>query len=132
MFNIPKLFKKLFNYLERRNVYLHKNNLSNKILTCLFPILPNLSSTISKSLFKNEKFNLWPNLNDNLLKQDKIVLPIQVQGKLVTTIDTKKGYLEEDILKSIYQLDKIKNKIKNKKILKVINVQDKIINIIIG
>ena len=122
----------LFNYLERRNVYLHKNDLSYKILTCLFPILPNLSALISKSLFKNEKFNLWPNLNDDLLKQDEIVLPIQVQGKLVTTIDTKKGYLEEDILKSIYQLDKIKNKIENKKILKVINVQDKIINIIIG
>ena len=39
--------------------------------------------------------------------------------------------IEEDILKSIYEIDKIKNKILDRKvILKVINVQDKIINII--
>ena len=48
----------------------------------------------------------------------------------LTTIDTNKGYSEEEILKSIYKLGKIKNKISDKKILKVINVQDKIINII--
>ena len=41
-----------------------------------------------------------------------------------------KGYKEKDILNSIYQLDKIKNKIANKEVLRVINVQDKIINII--
>ena len=33
-------------------------------------------------------------------------------------------------LKSIYEIDKIKNKILDRKVLKVINVQDKIINII--
>ena len=48
----------------------------------------------------------------------------------MTTIDTVKGYKESEILKEIYKLDKIKNKIINKKIVKVINVQDKIINII--
>ena len=38
--------------------------------------------------------------------------------------------LEKDILKSIYQIDKIKSKIHDRKVIKVINVQDKIINII--
>ena len=76
------------------------------------------------------QFEIWPNVKKGLLYQDKIVLPIQVQGKLVTTIDTKKGYIEKDILKIIYQLDKVKNKIQDKKVIKVINVQDKIINII--
>ncbi len=122
----------LFNYLEKRKVYLSDSELSNKILTCLFPILPSLSTSISRKLFKTEQFKLWPSINDDLLHQDKIVLPVQVQGKLVTTIDTERGYKEKDILKSIYEFDKIKNKIRNKKILKVINVQDKIINIIIS
>ena len=65
-----------------------------------------------------------------LLKEEDINLPIQVKGKFVTTIETNKGYKQEDILKTIYQLTKIKSKIENKKIIKVINVQDKIINII--
>jgi leucyl-tRNA synthetase len=120
----------LFNYLEKTKSYLHDSDMSKKILTCIFPIVPKLSMSINDKLFKSNSIDTWPKINLNLLIDDKITLPVQVQGKLVTTIDTNKGYLEEEILKSIYKLSKIKNKISDKKILKVINVQDKIINII--
>ena len=120
----------LFNYLEKTKTFLHSNPLSKKILTCIFPILPKLASSINQSLFNSKDFSSWPEVNLDLLKEDKIVLPIQVKGKLVVTIDTEKGYSQEVILKSVYQLDKIRNKISDKKIIKVINVQDKIINII--
>ena len=83
-----------------------------------------------KELFGEENITSWPNVDEQLLIDDEINLPIQVKGKLVTTINTKKGYDEGKILDSIYKLDKIKNKIENKKIIRVINVQDKIINII--
>ena len=59
-----------------------------------------------------------------------INLPVQIHGKLITTIKTEKGYEEEDILKSIYEIEKVKNKILGRKVIKIINVQDKIINII--
>ena len=59
-----------------------------------------------------------------------VELPIQIKGKLASTLKTKKGYQEADIMKLIYQIDKIKVKIGDKKVIKVINVQDKIINII--
>ena len=83
-------------------------------------------------MFKSDNIEKWPDINEDLLIENKIKLPIQIHGKLVTTIDTTKGYSEKEILKTIYQLDKIKNKIQNKKVTKVINVQDKIINIIIN
>ena len=121
----------LFNFLEKNKIYLNNNFLSKRVLVCLFPILPKLSSSINKSLFKSKNFDKWPEINHDLIVENNINLPIQIQGKLVTTIKAKKGYNEKDILKSIYQLDKIKNKINNRKIVKVINVQDKIINIII-
>ena len=120
----------LFNYLEKTKTFLHSSPLSKKILTCIFPILPRLAISINQSLFNSKNFLQWPDINLDLLIEDKIILPIQIQGKLVTTIDTEKGYSQEEILKSIYQLDKIRNKISDKKIIKVINVQDKIINII--
>ena len=122
----------LFNYLEKKNIYLYDSNLSKRIITCLFPIVPNLSLYLNESLFKSKKFDNWPSVNEKLLIENKIKLPIQIHGKLVTTINTTKGYSEEEILRSIYQLDKIKNKIQDKKVTKVINVQDKIINIIIN
>ncbi len=120
----------LFNFLERKNIYLYNHYLSKKILTCLFPIMPNLSISLNKLIFNSDSFDTWPIVDLELLKENEIRLPVQIQGKLVTTIDTVKGYKENEILKEIYKLDKIKNKIVNKKIVKVINVQDKIINII--
>ena len=33
----------LFNYLEKNKIYLSNNELSNKIIICIFPILPKLS-----------------------------------------------------------------------------------------
>ena len=72
----------------------------------------------------------WPDVNHKLLEEEEIELPIQIKGKLASTLKTKKGYQEDDIMKLIYQIDKIKAKINGKKVIKVINVQDKIINII--
>ena len=122
----------LFNYLEKEKVYLANNKLSNKIIICLFPILPKLSTSLNKYLFSSSNFNEWPTIRDDLLIEDNINLPIQVQGKLITTVQTKKGYDENVILDTIYKLNKVKNKVQGKKIIKVINVQDKIINILIS
>ena len=121
----------LFNYLEKSKIYLGDSNYSKKILICLFPIIPDLSSKLYKKLFADNlnKMN-WPDINYKLLEEEAIELPIQVKGKLTSTIKTKKGYQENDIMKLIYQIDKIKAKIEGKEVIKIINVQDKIINII--
>ena len=95
--------------------------------------MPRLSLEIYENLF-NEKLNhnLWPNVDMALLEESEITLPIQINGKMISTINTKKDYNQDDLLKLICNIDKVKNKIRDKKILKVINVQNKIINIIIN
>ncbi len=123
----------LFNHLEKSKIFLGNSHLSKKVLICLFPIIPNLSSRLFRELFdENIQMSNWPQINHKLLEDDQIELPIQINGKLNSTIKTHKGYQESDLLKLVYQIDKIKAKIDNKKIIKVINVQDKIINIIIN
>ena len=121
----------LLNYLEKNNIYLGENELSKKILICLFPIIPGGSSNLFKKLFKMKISDLaWPDVDQSLIEDNEINLPIQIKGKLVSTIDTKKGYNEKDLLVKIYNIEKINKKINGKKIIKIINVQDKIINII--
>ena len=121
----------LLNFLEKSKIYLNDNELSKKILICMSPIIPDLSKKLFQNLFDEEiKYSKWPPINRSLLESDKIKLPIQIKGKLAIVINITKGYDLDSLLKSVYQLDKVKNKIQNKKILKVINVQDKIINII--
>ena len=119
------------NYLEKNKTYIGENELSKKVLICLFPIIPRLTTALSKKLFNVEISDLyWPEINKNLIEESEINLPIQIKGKLISTINTKKGYNEKDLLEKIYKIEKINNKINGKKILRVINVQDKIINII--
>ena len=121
----------LVNFLEKNKVYLGENELSKKVLICLFPVIPKLSSSLSKYLFNIEISSLlWPKINENLIEENEITLPIQIKGKLISTINTEKGYNEKDLLEKIYKIEKINNKISGKKIVRVINVQDKIINII--
>ena len=81
-------------------------------------------------MFDIEISIFWPKVDESLIEEDEINLPIQIKGKLISTINTKKGYNEKDILEKIYKIEKINNKIIGKKIIRVINVQDKIINII--
>ena len=50
--------------------------------------------------------------------------------KLFTTIETKKDYNEDELLVDILKIDKVNHKLSGKNIMKVINVQNKIINII--
>jgi len=122
----------LFNHLEKNKIYLFNHELSKKILICIYPIIPATSSDIYKKLFDADvSANQWPNIDKSLIEDNEINLPIQIMGKFVTTISTVKDYNEEEILKSIFLLDKIKSKIGGKEVKKVINVQNKIINIII-
>ena len=121
----------LFNYLEKERVYLQNSEISKKILICLYPVIPNMVLNLYMDLFNSKNVGNWPKINNELLIETTINLPIQIQGKLITTINTEKGYAEKEILKSIYKMEKIQNKIQNRKVIKVINVQDKIINIII-
>ena len=121
----------LLNYLEKKSCYLNDNELSKKVLICLYPIIPGLSLALSKKLFNLEAEELlWPKVNQTLIEEHEINLPIQIKGKLISTIDTKKGYNEKELLEKIYSIEKINKRISGKKIIKVINVQDKIINII--
>ena len=121
----------LLNFLEKNKIFLGKNELSKKVLVCLFPIIPNLSSALSKKLYNIEISTLhWPKINKKLIEENEINLPIQIKGKFISTINTKKGYNEKDLLEKIYKIEKVNNRINGKKIIRVINVQDKIINII--
>jgi len=122
----------LFNFLEKNGIYLGDSEISRKILICIFPLMPSLSAKIFKSLY-NEKIEIsnWPKINLKLLESEDIILPVQICGKLVTTIKTKKNYKEEQLIKEIYSLDKVKKRLIDKEVKKIINVQDKIINIII-
>ena len=123
----------LFNYLEKNKIYLSNDPLSEKIIVGLFPIVPSLATSIYKKIFMGSIIQLrWPSVDSKILVSSDLKLPIQINGKLVGFVETTKGYLENDILLQLQQIDKIKTKMEKGNIRKIINVQDKIINLIIS
>ncbi len=122
----------LLNYLEKNKIKLSHTNWGGLILVCLFPIMPDLANKIHKNIFDTEvNKSSWPSVSKKDIKLDEIILPIQINGKLVAKIKIKNDYSLEEAMKSLYQLEKINARIQKKDVKKTIHVQNKIINIII-
>ena len=120
----------LFNYMEKNQTDIH-NDLGKKILICLYPLFPSFIDKIFTQLFEDkiEKYN-WPEIDKSFIKEKNIDLPIQINGKFVTTYQTQIDYEINDIYDNLINISKVSEKIKNKRLVKKINVQNKIINLI--
>ncbi len=120
----------LFNYMEKNEINI-KNDLGEKILICLYPLFPSFINKIFTLLFEDKIENYkWPEIDKSFIKEKNIDLPIQINGKFVTTYQTQIDYEINDIYDNLINISKVSEKIKNKKLVKKINVQNKIINLI--
>ena len=100
-----------------------------KILITMIPIIPHFSNECLNILNTN-KFN-WPRYDKSLIKEEKINIVIQVNGKKRGLILTEPNITEEklfDIIKNDFRFTKY---IQNKNIQRKIFVKDKLINLII-
>lgn len=97
------------------------------------PITPHIAEEIWEiSGQSGYVFNAkWPEYIEKLTKNDNIVIAIQVNGKLRDTVKTKKGITEEQIITIANESNKVANHIHDKKIIKIIYVQDKLLNIVV-
>ena len=95
--------------------------------------MPSLSSKIYQNHFSQDLLKEhWPIIDQSLLIEDKIKLPIQINGKLAEIILTKKDYVEEQLLEEIYKIEKIKNKLDNKKIKKLLMFKIKLLILLLS
>ena len=76
---------------------------------------------------KEEK---WPTFVKDYLVTKQINLPIQINGKIKTTIMIDVGLTREEIVKKVLAIPKIIQILNNKQIKKTIYIKDKIINFI--
>lgn len=113
-----------------------------KFLILVAPFAPALAEELWSSFakatddkaerFKQSIFKAkWPKHNPKLIKDDIINLVIQINGKLRDTIETPINISEKEAQKIALESDKIKKWTNGKKIIKVIFVKGKLINIVI-
>ncbi|MDD3656444.1 MAG: leucine--tRNA ligase [Atribacterota bacterium] len=99
----------------------------------LGPIVPHFCEELWHEI-GNERsiyFESWPQFNSQLIKEEQILIIIQINGKLRDKIKVPTDSSDEMIRKTVLELPKIKKWIKGKNIDKIINIHGKLVNIVI-
>ena len=114
-------------------------NISNKILIngiikimkLMIPFTPHLAHECLSSL-NCEDINNWPKTNTKALKNVKINMVIQINGKTRDVLTIKKDLSENEVNKMTKNSAKTNKYLINKNIIKTIFIKNKIINYIIS
>ena len=101
-----------------------------KLLKILIPFTPHLAYECLEILGEKEIKN-WPKVDAKLILKEKTKMAIQLNGKTKSVIEIDKGLNQTAVEKICKKSPKIKDKILDVSITKVIFVKDRIINFII-
>lgn len=101
-----------------------------KIFSCVCPFVGEelWSSFGYKSLITYEK---WPSYDENKLVLNTKTIAVQVLGKFRGTIEINSNETEEEIKSKAMSLQAVIKQIQDKKIVKIIYIKDRIINIVV-
>ena len=94
------------------------------------PIIPHFSSECLEKLGHKDQIK-WPKIDDSLLIKKEYKIVVQINGKKKDLINVKKQKKEEELIKKIYENEKISKLLKDVKIKKTIYVKNKLINLIV-
>ena len=101
-----------------------------KIMKLMIPFTPHLANECLSILNCSDP-NQWPIIDKNTLENSKIKMVVQINGKTRDVIEVKRNLNENETTNLVKSSSKITKHIQNKKILRTIFVQNKIINFII-
>lgn len=101
-----------------------------KILITMNPIIPHLSNECLKIIGNTDKIS-WPSYDEKQIKEDSSLIVIQINGKKRGLISINSGSSEDEIMKLVYEDQKLAKYLLNNKIKKKIYIKNKLINIII-
>ena len=102
-------------------------------LKILAPFAPHLTEELwseldhKLSIFKEE----WPKYNSDLIKDEKVNLIVQINGKVRDTVEVLADISEKEAEKTALEREKIKKWLENKEVKKVIFVKGRLVNIVI-
>ena len=124
----------MYSFLNKEivNGYSKKSIIQNysKILICMLPVIPHFSSECL-SMMKLEKETQWPSYDNKLLEENKINFVVQINGKKRKLIETDRDIKEGSLLNIIKQDDFLSKYLKDKNIIKVIFIKNRLINILL-
>ena len=130
-------------FLNQINEYIREeNNINDEILNSsvemlvklLAPLAPHFAEEQWQKLGKEQSIHkeCWPNVNEDELKLENKIIPIQVNGKLKTCISVDSNISDDEILSIIKSEPMIQELFNKYDVKKEIYVPGKIYNLVVG
>ena len=123
----------IYGFLNKKieNKYSSKTLILNyeKILIAVMPIIPHFSSECLRSL--NSADIKWPSYDVSFLKEEKINLVVQINGKKRALLKLMPNIKENELFEIIVNDETLKKYLDNKTIKRKIFIKDKLFNIIV-
>ena len=101
------------------------------ILEIINPIIPHFSNECLEKLNQSVNKIKWPTVNKKYLEEETFQIVTQINGKKRKVFSINRSIDKETIINSIKNDDQIKKYLNNKKLIKTIYIENKLINFII-
>ena len=100
-------------------------------LTLLNPFAPHITEELNKIIGENEDISSykWPEYDKEKIIDDKIIIPIQLNGKLKSNIEINRDEEEQIVKEKVHEA--MKDRIEEKNIIKEIYIKNRIYNIVV-
>ncbi len=104
-----------------------------KLLLILFPFAPHITEELWHALGHNSGIfgESWPEYDKNKVVDEIVKLVVQVNGKLRDMIEVPADISEDEAKEKAMKSDKVKKWVDGKKIIKIIFVKSKLLNIVV-
>ena len=111
------------------------NELIISILKMLYPISPHISEHLWDGFFDEKELgnieSSWPVFDEDLMKREDFLLVVQINGKVRGKIKIMKDTSQNQIEELAKKIENVGSNLQNKKIKKVIYIEEKILNFVI-
>lgn len=123
--------------IDKNDVSTESKKIWKEVLDKVILLIASFAPHIADELWEiigNTTFTFeeeWPTFEEELTKEHKMNLVVQINGKIRETIPAKIGLPKEEYEKLAFDSEKIKKAVERKEIVKVIVVPNKLVNIVV-
>ena len=117
---------------DKAEIKLYKE-IFKDFLILIYPFTPHIASECWEKNFENQKIHTstWPKFDEKIIKEEKINIVVQINGKKRTMLITETDQDQEIIFKKCLEIESVKKLLAGKHVVKKIYVKNKLVNIVI-
>ena len=127
--NMYETYNFLINFIKDKKNLKNLEENYKKILICFMPVIPHFANECLQEIGIRQEV-LWPNYDKSVLDNEEVKFVIQINGKKRAVLNVKKDISENDLLKFLKINKTIDKYLKDKEIIKVIFVKNRLMNIL--